>query len=166
MANTAYLRLIGAKQGEIKGSTTHNKVPGQIAIRGAHDLVTSVTGPVRIGANPRNWAPFTIIKEVDHSTPLLYAAMFAAEVFTTWELTFFSPIIGAAIGTASEASDMIVRLGGATVASIELTMPDNRIPELMKLGTYETIGFAFQSFEIAWIDGGITAKDTFGTAKP
>ena len=154
MALNAYLKLAGAKQGEIKGSVTQKGREGMIMVIAAHELVS------RPPNGKRAWQPFVVTKEIDRSTPLLYNALIANETLTNWELHFWSPQLKATPGSGTEVNDFNIRLGGARVASIELTMQNNKDPALMRYAVGEQIGFTFETIEIVWLDGGITATDT------
>ena len=154
MALNAYLKLAGAKQGEIKGSVTQKGREGLIMVIAAHELVNRPPNAKRV------WQPFVVTKEIDRSTPLLYQALIDDESLTKWELHFWSPQLRAGAGAGTEVNDLNIRLGGARIAAIELVMQNNKDPALMRYAVAEQVSFTFATIDIEWVDGGIVASDT------
>ena len=85
----AYLKLVGQKQGEIRGSETSKGREGQIAVIAAsHEIVSPRDAQSGLPTGPRVHKPFVITKDLDASSPLLYRALVNNENLTTWELRF------------------------------------------------------------------------------
>ena len=40
-------------------------------------------------------------------------------------------------------------------------MPNNKDPELMRMEVYEEVAFTYSKIEWTWVDGGITANDSW-----
>ena len=155
MALNAYLKLKGQKQGEIKGSVTQKGRENKIAVIAVSHEVTSPRDPASgLPTGKRMHKPFTITKELDKSTPLLYNLLVNNENVTEWELQFWQPS-----ATGAEKQHYTVKLYNANVASINFRMANNKHPELTKFAEYEEVAFTYQKIEWTWLDGGITAMD-------
>jgi type VI secretion system secreted protein Hcp len=159
MALNAYLRLKGAKQGDIKGSATQKGREGRIAVIAVtHEIVSPRDPASGLPTGKRMHKPFVITKELDKSSPLLDNALVNNENITSFTLDFFSPKT-AGTGVGTEVNDYTVTLVNASIASIRMVMPNNKVPDLAKLATYEEVAFTYQKITWTWNDGGITASD-------
>ena len=56
-----------------------------------------------------------------------------------------------------------IKLTNATISIIVNDMDNNNIVENAKLPMLEMISFTYQKIEWTWLDGGITATDTWET---
>lgn len=157
MALNAYLRLKGQKQGDIKGSVTQKGREGKImVIASNHSIVSPRDAASGLPTGKRMHKPFVITKEVDKSTPLLYNALVNNENIVEWELQFWQPST-----TGAEVQHYTVKLANASIASIEFHMPNNKDAQLMKFVEYEEVAFTYQKIEWIWVNGGITAMDSW-----
>ena len=94
------------------------------------------------------------------SSPLLYNVLVNNENVTEWELQFWTPQVGGAIGGGgTEVQHFTVKLTNANIAAISFRMLNNKNPELMRYAEYEEIAFTYQKIEWVWVKGGITAMD-------
>lgn len=162
MALNAYLKLKGQKQGEIKGSVTQKGREGKIMIIAVHHEIVSPRDAASGQATAKRvHQPFVVTKEVDKSSPLLYAAMTGNENFSEWELQFWRPSATSVVGSATgvEKQHYTVKLTHARIASIAFTMPNNKNPDLAKLVEYEEVAFVYHTIQWTWVDGGIVAAD-------
>lgn len=161
MALNAYLKLAGETVGAIKGSVTQRGREGKIMVIAArHELVTPHDPASGLLSGRRQHHPFVITKQVDRSSPLLYAAMTRNELLTLWDLQFWRPST-AGVGAGVERQHYTVKLFRARIAGIALTMPNNNITELAKLVEYEEVAFVYDSIEWIWSDGAVSAADTW-----
>lgn len=160
MALNAYLTLKGQTQGNIKGSVTQKGREGKIMVIAAHHEVLQPHDPATGQATgKRRHSPFVITKEVDKSSPLLYTAWATNEKMLQWQLQFWRP------GPAGvEKQAYTIELVNANIASIGLTMPNNKVPETANLAEYEDIAFVYQNIKWIWTDGNLTASDNFAAA--
>jgi type VI secretion system secreted protein Hcp len=159
MALGAYLRLVGQKSGEIKGSVTQKGRENKIlVIAMSHEVVSPRDAASGQATGKRQHKALVITKELDRSSPLLHQAQGSNEAFKEWELQFWAPSLrGATAGT--EVQQFTIKLTNASIASIRMQMPSIRDPELMRLETFEEVAFTYQKIEWTWTDGGITAVD-------
>ena len=104
--------------------------------------------------------PFVITKQLDKSSPLLYQAMITNENITRFELRFFTQ--QSATGS-TQIQNYQIKLTNASIADIEFALPDTTDPAVTRQSPFEEISFTYQKVEWVWIEGGITATDTWGT---
>jgi type VI secretion system secreted protein Hcp len=155
MALNAYLKLKGQKQGEIKGSVTQKGREGSIeVIAVSHEIVSPRDPASGQATGKRMHKPLVITKELDKSSPLLYAALASNETMKEWTLTFYRPDKG-----GKEVASYTITLTNAMIAGIQFVMPNNKHADLMKLMEYEEVEFVYEKIQWTWLDGGITAVD-------
>jgi len=160
MALSAYLKLKGQRQGEIKGSVTQKGREGKIIVVAvSHEIVSPRDAASGLPTGKRMHKPFVITKELDKSSPLLYIALTTNENIPEWELQFWTPQIKASTGVGSEVQHYTVKLTNANIASIAFRMANNKHPDLMRFAEYEEVAFTYQKIEWTWLDGGITSGD-------
>ena len=162
MALNAYLKLKGAKQGDIKGSVIQKGREDKImVIAVSHEIVSPRDAASGLPTGKRMHKPFVITKELDKSSPLLYNVLTNNENIPEWELQFWTPQIKASTGMGSEVQHYTVRLTNANIASISFRMANNKHPDLMKFAEYEEVAFTYEKIEWTWTDGGIMAEDNW-----
>ena len=155
MALNAFLKLAGAKQGEIKGSVTQKGREGRIAVIAvSHEIVSPRDAASGQATGKREHKPLVIPKELDRSSVPLRQMLVANEAAKDWELQFFRPST-----TGTETQYFTIRLTNAAIASIEMQMPNNRHPDLTNLETFEEVTFVYTKIEWTWTDGGLVAAD-------
>jgi len=160
MALNAYLKVEGQTQGQIKGSVTQKGREDSIMVIAVHHEIISPRDPASgLPTGKRMHKPFTITKELDKSTPLLYNMLVNNENIPKWALNFWTPQIKAVSGAGTEVQHYTVELMNANVANITFRMANNKNPELMKYAEYEEIAFTYQKITWTWKDGGISADD-------
>jgi type VI secretion system secreted protein Hcp len=154
MALNAYLKIVGKKTGEVKGSVTVKGHEGNIQVIAANHEVLSPRDPVPgLASGKRIHKPFVITKERDRSSPLLYNILCTNELITDWTLQFFANL------PTGPAQTHTVQLVNAAICDIAFIMPNNKHPDLAPLVEYEEISFTYQKITWTWTDGGITASD-------
>ena len=155
MALNAYLSLVGQKQGDIKGSVTQKGREGKImVIAFTHEIVCPRDPASGIPTGKRIHKPFTIIKELDRATPLLYSVLCHNENIKSWELQLWQPS-----PTGAERQHFTLRMTNANISGIHFKMANNKSPKLMRFNEYEEVSFTYQKIEWTWSDGGLMAGD-------
>lgn len=156
MALNAYLKLKGVRQGDIKGSVTQKGREGTIMVIAANHEIMSPTSNIGSGAvvGKRVHKPFTITKELDRSSPLLYQAMINNEMLSNAEFDFF-----AADPVGVERMNYTVVLTNAIITDIKFVLPNTKDPNTIKLNPYEIVELTYQSIQWTWMDGNIMAAD-------
>jgi type VI secretion system secreted protein Hcp len=159
MALNAYLSIKGQTSGQVNGSVTQKGRENKIMVIAVnHDVISPRDPASGLPTGKRMHKPFTITKELDKSSPLLYNLLVNNENITDWELQFWRPS-----ATGAENQHYTVKLTNANIASINFRMANNKHPDLMKFAEYEEIAFTYQKIEWTWVDGGITAMDDWET---
>ena len=159
MALNAYLKVKGQKQGQIKGSVTQKgREDSILVIAVTHEVVSPRDGASGQASGKRMHKPLVITKELDKSSPLLYNALVTNETITEWLLTFYKADAPAA---GAEKANYTVKLTNANIATIDFVMPNNKLPDLMRLNEYEQIAFTYEKIEWTWLEGGISAADSW-----
>ena len=160
MALTAYLKLKGQKQGDIKGSVTQKGREGKIAVVAArHGLLSPRDAASGQATGRRQHRAFMVTKELDAASPLLYALLVNNENIAEWELQCWAPQSKGGAGAGTEVQHYTVKLTNANIASIAFRMANNKHPDLMKFAEYEEVAFTYQKIVWTWNEGGITAMD-------
>jgi len=159
VALNAYLTLKGQKQGDIKGSVTQKGREESIMVIGfSHEVVSPRDAASGLPTGKRQHKPFTVTKEIDKSTPLLYNVLTNNENITDWKLKFWQPSTSGA-----EVQFYTVDLVNANIAGIRGEMLNNKYPENMQHKEREHVAFTYQKITWTWMDGGITADDDWET---
>lgn len=160
MALLAYMHVKGQKSGNIQGSVTQKGREGSIAVIAYHH---SVVGPrdqqSGLPTGHRMHKPFTIVKNTDKATPVLYNVLCTNENLTEVSIDFWKPQLRAGTGTGAEVQYYTVKLTNANIASITSMMPNVEDPAQQKFDLQEEIAFTYQKIEWIWRDGNITAID-------
>jgi len=159
MALNAYLRLVGEKSGEIKGSVVQKGREGRImVIAVSHEVVSPRDPASGLATGKRQHKALVVTKELDRASVLLHQAQARNESLKDCELQFWAPNLKGA-GAGTEVQHFTIKLTNASIASIRTQMPNNRDAELTKLETFEEVAFTYQKIEWTWTDGNITASD-------
>ena len=159
MALNAYLRLKGQSSGVVKGSVRAKGYEGSILVVAAsHALEAPYDSDTGLPTGVRKHHPFTITKESDRSSSLLYAMWSTNETIGEWELKFFAPAASGS-STTADLQTHTVKLTNARIAAIRFTMPNSKNPDLLRYLEYEEVVFTYQRITWIWNEGGITAQD-------
>jgi type VI secretion system secreted protein Hcp len=125
----------------------------------ARELLEKAGATVQIrplsSAGRREHGLFTLRKELDRSTPLLYRALSTNETLAEFELQCWRP----SLPTGAEQQYFTIRLKNARVVGIRQRMPNTANPQLQGLETYEDVTFSYDAITWTWTDGGVTATD-------
>ncbi len=156
MALNAHLRLVGQKSGKIQGSVTQKGREGTSAVIAmAHEIVSPRDPASGLPTGKRQHKPLTITKELDRASPVLRQVLTTNELLTTADLLFYRQ--DKTVGT--EIQYFTIRLTNASIASIEMQMPNNKHADLMALETFEDVTFTYQKIEWTWTETGIAVAD-------
>jgi type VI secretion system secreted protein Hcp len=155
MALAAYLTIIAERQGPIGGSVTQKGREGKIlVITAQHEIVCPRDPQSGLPTGKRMHKPYTITKELDRSSPLLFAILCTNENIREARVDYWT-----ATATGQEKQHFTVRLTNANIASINFKMANVRSPKLGRRAEYEEIALTYQKIEWTWNDGGISAAD-------
>lgn len=160
MALQAHLDLTAAAQGKIDGSITQagrENTIGVIAV--SHQIVSPRDAASGMPTGKRMHKPFIITKELDKSSPKLYAALVSNENIPKWSLKFYTSGTSAAKGVGKEVNHYTIELVNASIASIDFVMKNNKRPENTPFPETEEVAFTYQKILWTWNEGGISAAD-------
>jgi type VI secretion system secreted protein Hcp len=155
MALSAYLTLVGQKQGAINGSVTEKTHENSILVHGYDNLITSPRDQTSgLPTGKRIHQPITITKELDRSSVPLWNALVNNENLTTWQLKLW-------LTTSMELSTQIytVSLTNAIVTSIRDYRSDIPTEATASGAALQDVTFTYQKIQWTWTDGGLTAID-------
>ena len=166
MALNAYLRLVGEKSGEIRGSVTQKGRENKIlVIAASHDVVTPRDPASGLATGKRMHKPLVVTKELDRASAPLHQVQASNEKLREFELQFWTPQLkGGAAGGGAEVQYFTITLTDASIAEIHTQMPNTKHPDLAKLEIFEEVAFTYQKIEWTWTDGNITASDDWESA--
>ena len=160
MASSAFLTLVGQKQGAITGGVTIKGREGSILVHSFENEILSPRDPTTgLPTGKREHEPIVILKEIDKSSPKLWSALVNNENLTTWVLRFW-----ATAPTGVEQEIYTITLTNASIASMREFMEDNLIAPNATLPMLEEVTFTYQKIQWTWTDGGITAQDDWLSA--
>ena len=161
MALGAYLTLVAARQGPIRGSVTQKGRENKIQIIGvSHEIVCPRDPASGRPTGKRMHKPLVVTKQLDRSSPLLHQALTTNENIVEAKIEFWTPS-----PTGQERQHYTVRLVNATISGISFKLPNVRNPKLAKLTEYEDVSFTYQKIEWTWTDGGLSAADDWETPR-
>ena len=106
--------------------------------------------------------PFTVTKEVDRSSPLLYSELVTSETLTDIVITFWSASTVANKGAGAETPFYTVKLTNARIDRIASTMPNVKDTASANRPPYENVSFIYEKIE--WDikeGGGVSALDSW-----
>ena len=151
-----FLKVKGAKQGDITGSVTQKGKEGTIAVIAIDHSIISPRDPASgLPTGKRIHSPLVIVTHIDKATPLLYEALVTNENLPTVELDFYK--------TGQNGAETLyfkIQLTNANISSIKQTNLNSQDdPNTNLFGEYEELSFTYQKITWTWTDGGITAED-------
>jgi len=155
-----YMKVVGSKQGQIRGEVTTPGWEDWVGGLGFHYAVTSPVGAAGQAAGKRQHSAVVVTKRLDRASPLLFSALAGDEVLPSVELRF---VRGAQAGT--QVAFFTIKLTNARVVSIEQRVEPPGLPGDQGAGDpREDVSFVFEKIELTFADGGITAMDDWGAA--
>jgi type VI secretion system secreted protein Hcp len=161
MALAAYLTIVAERQGPIRGSVIQKGRENKILVVAVqHEIVCPRDPQSGIPTGKRMHKPFTVTKELDKASPLLYAILSTNENLVEARIDFWT-----ASATGQEKQHFTVRLTNANISAITFKMANIRSPKLVRLAEYEEIAFTYEKIEWTWNEGGITADDDWETPR-
>ena len=157
MSVSAYLTIKGAKQGVIKGDVTdkeNKERDGTIALTSVSFQIETPIDPASgTTTGKRQHQPIAITKLIDQATPRLYEALFNNETLTV-TIAFWGPLKG-----GGDKQYLTIMLENAIIAGAAFNSPESQDPATA--APYEKVQLAYQKITLTWIDGGITAQDSW-----
>lgn len=155
MALSAYLRLTGETQGEIKGGVTLPGREDSLEVIGfAHEVVSPRDAASGLPTGRRQHKPLTITKPVDKASPLLAQALVTNENLTEVTLRTYRPS-----RTGTEEQFYTIELVNAQIAGVRTEQLNNQYPENASHEVREHVTFTYERIKWTYEAGGISAQD-------
>lgn len=161
MAQVAYMKVKGQKQGNIQGSVTQKGREGSISVIAfQHSIVSPRDAASGLPTGKRIHRSITITKPIDKSTTQLYTALTTNENLPDVSIDFWEPQTKTATGVGGvEIQFYTVKLTNANISSITSVMPNVDDPSQQRMPMHEVVEFTYQKIEWIWREGGAIASD-------
>jgi type VI secretion system secreted protein Hcp len=158
MAQDAYMTVKGRVSGEIKGSVTTPGHQGSIRVVAAHhEIISPRDQQSGQASGKRMHKPFVVTKEVDKSSPVLYRMLASNEAITSMVVKFMAPSPASGV----PINNYTVTLTNAGISDITFIMPSTTDATSCKSPEVEQVSFIYQKIEWTWVEGDISASDTW-----
>lgn len=156
-ASDLYLKLSGTNQGVISGSVLEPGLEGSIRILGfSHEISSPRDAASGLPTGKRMHRPFTIIKEIDCSTPLLHKLLVNNENIQQWELMSFRMT-----SKGKREKYYAVNLFNASVIGVNTEVIRNERTGDEPHQMIETVSFSYRKINWTYFgaDGPVIAED-------
>jgi type VI secretion system secreted protein Hcp len=154
-----YMKVEGTKTGIIKDQNTSAKLPDRIELNGYSFETSSAGGSAGIGiaTGRRTRTPLTVIKNNGQSSILLFNCSATNEVLKTVIIEVYKTG-----NTGNEILEQTITLTNATVSYFKQSFDNSPGPGDVK-GPKDEIRFTYQKINITYINGGVTAEDSWNS---
>ncbi len=152
-AESIHIFLKGKVSGDIKGDLSDNSIEG---LAYQHEIVSPRDPASGLPTGRRQHKPFTIVKSLDKSTPLLYK-MLATNEAGDVSFKFYRKDPK----TGQTTQYYTVELKNATISNIRDWKPNTRDLSAERAGDLEEISFTYEKITWTYVEGGITFEDTW-----
>ncbi len=156
MALQSNLFLAADKTGDILGENTQDqgREDSIVVIAWNHGIKSPRDAAHGGATGKRMHKPFTITKEVDKASALMYQVLVNNETVTKFKLECWRPE-----RTGAEQKYWVVDLEEATISEVRAEQLNSRYPENMQHREREHICMTYQKIIQTFEDGGITSYD-------
>ncbi len=157
MPMPSYMTLEGQNQGKIEGSVKVKGHEGKILVQAVEHTIEIPKSPqTGLPTGKRIHGPATVTKEIDKSSPKLFAALTSGEQMKTVTLEYYriSP-------KGTEEKYFTVQLENAIITSIRAWTPNCLDPANKQMGHMEDVAFTYEKIKWTFEDGGIEAEDSW-----
>ena len=155
-----YMKVEGTKTGIIKDQNAPAKFPDRIELNGYSFETSSAGGPasgIGIATGRRTRTPLTVIKNNGQSSILLFNCSTTNEVLKTVIIEVYKTNT-----TGNEVLEQTITLTNAAVSYFKQSFDNSSGPGEVK-GPKDEIRFTYQKINITYINGGVTAEDSWNS---
>ena len=148
MPNPAFMTLEGTKQGAIKGDCPIASMEREnnIVVQAVeHEVTLPTDAATGRSTGKRIHKAFSILKEQDKASPLLYQALCTNELLPTVKIRWFRPNPA---GDGTEEQYFTTELTDAYITSVSPYMPNCMNPNNQAEGHMEKVSFRYR--KIVW----------------
>jgi type VI secretion system secreted protein Hcp len=161
MANTMYLKLKGANQGDIKGDCTQSGREKMILVYSVeHEVEIPRDTHSGMPTGQRIHHPLTILKHKDQASPLLFQACCTGEQITSLELDFYR-----INKTGTEEHYYTIKLEKAIIVNLSSHTPVTFLEENKSYHDMEEVSFSYEKMVWTYEPDGIEAEDDWNAPK-
>lgn len=161
MANTMYLKVTGASQGDIKGDCTQSGREDSILVYSMdHSVEIPRDTHSGLPSGQRIHKPLTIVKHKDQASPLLFQACCSGEQVTKFELDFYR--ISA---KGQEEHYFTIKLEKAIIVDMREYTPMTFLEENKPYHDMEEVSFSYEKIVWTYEPDGVEAEDDWSKPK-
>jgi len=164
LPQTAFAQNVPAKimfmtiegpNGVIQGESVQNGREGWHQVLAySHEIVSPRDAASGLPTGKRQHKPFTVVKYINRGSPLLLNAMTKEEALDV-EVSLW----GASPQSGQEVKVLTYKLSKARIVAIRPWMPNKNDPDTTNYTPAEEISFTYQTIQVTFVNGGITAQD-------
>lgn len=161
MANTMYLKVKGANQGDMKGDCSQSGREDSILVYSL-DHAVEIPRDTHTGmpTGQRIHLPLKIQKHKDQASPLLYQACCSGERITEFELDFYR-----INDKGQEEHYYTIKLENAIIVEMREYTPLTFLAENKPYRDMEEVSFSYEKIVWTYEPDGIEAEDDWNTPK-
>ena len=161
MPMPCHLTMEGEKQGKIDGSCEMQGREGSILVYELQHNVHMPRDPhSALPTGKRVHVPFTIVKQIDESSPKLFQALCTGEHMKNVTLKFYR-----ITKQGTEEHYYTTTLEDAIVVSYHPNIPTTLTSANDPYGHMEVISFTYKKIKMTWEPSGIEAEDSWMTPR-
>jgi type VI secretion system secreted protein Hcp len=161
MANTMYLKIKGASQGEIKGDCTQSGRENSILVYSMdHEVEIPRDTHTGLPSGQRIHKPLKILKHKDQASPLLFQACCTGEHITSFELDFYR-----ISDKGVEEHYFTIKLDNAIIVNMREYTPVTFLEENKPYHDMEEVSFSYEKIVWTYETDGIEAEDDWKNPK-
>jgi type VI secretion system secreted protein Hcp len=151
MAANVFLKVTGAKQGQIKGGVTQKGREGTIPVTAfSYGVISPRDSASGLPTGKRQHRPVLVTSPTGPQTPKLFEALVTNEDLTAVELDVYEPN-----RTGVESLALTIKLTNASQAELDVDEQPSGAAETLA----DHYSFTFQKIEVTWVPGKIVGSD-------
>jgi len=153
MSSPIYMSLKARKAGPIEGPVTQKKLEKTIKLLSfEHSLDIPVKPENGMPSGKKVHRPITVVKELDKSSPLLAQVLATADHLTEVKFQFVEP---------NGNVYFTITLKNAALCGLRTFCLNTADPRNGPFNHMQEVSMTFEEIEWHFVDGGITARDSF-----
>lgn len=157
MPSPAYMQIEGEKQGKIEGSCDIKGREGTILVQAVDSLVNIPKSPqTGLPTGKRVHNPYTVLAELDKSTPKLYQALCSGERLKSVQVDYYR-----INKTGTEEKYFTIKLEGAITVSGRHYVPNCLDQANGPIGHMVEYSFTYEKVTWTWTPDGIEGEDNW-----
>lgn len=161
MANTMYLKVKGANQGDIKGDCRQSGRENSILVYSMeHTVEIPRDTHTGLPSGQRIHKPLKVLKHKDQSSPLLYQACCSGEHISNFELDYYR-----ISDKGQEEHYFTIKLENAIIVEMREFTPTTFLEENKPYHDMEEVSFSYEKIVWTYEPDGIESEDDWKSPK-